>query len=199
MPDTKLQYTRAWTNVEDFPHLGFTRSWENPADFPTYEPDEMVVRRDMQSLHDEVRDYINGELIPAVVTSNSTEADRAQAEADRAAAEAERAAQERLRQAAEERRVSETEGIVARAAEEANRAQAEADRATIPALEGVYNVILADRVTNDRYALIVEDGRLVLLGVAKTFKATNMNFIDTATGTAYELIVESGRVNLKEV
>ena len=199
MPDTKLQYTRAWTNVEDFPHLGFTRNWENPADFPTYEPDEMVVRRDMQSLHDEVRDYINGELIPAVVTSAATEADRAAAEEQRAVSEQQRQSQERNRQAAEERRVSETEGIVARAATEANRAQAEADRATVPAVEGVYNMILTDRVTGERYALIVENGRLALLGVAETLEATDMNLIDTATGTAYELTVESGRLTLKEV
>lgn len=192
MPDTKLQYTRAWTNVEDFPHLGFTRNWENPLDYPTYEPDEMVVRRDMQSLHDEVRDYINGELIPAVVTSNSTEADRA-------AAEGLRASQELLRQAAEEQRVSETEGIVARAAQEANRAQAEAERVTVPAASGVYNVILTDRVTKERYALLVENGRLAILGVTKTLNATDMTMIDTATGTAYELTVESGRLNLKEV
>lgn len=192
MPNTKLQYTRAWTNVEDFPHLGFTRNWENPLDYPTYEPDETVVRRDMQSLHDEVRDYINEELIPAVVTSNSTEADRAAAEAARAAAES-------ARQTAEEQRVSETEGIVARAAQEANRAQAEAERVTVPAASGICNVILSDRVTGERYVLLVENGRLTILGVSKTLNATDMTLIDTANGTAYGLTVESGRLNLKEV
>lgn len=185
MADTKLEYTRAWTRVEDFPHLGFSRNWENPSDYPTYEPNETIVRRDMQSLHDEVRDYINNELIPAVVTSNSTEADRAAAEAERAAAE--------------EKRVSETEGIVARAEAEANRAQAEADRATIPAVRGVYNVILADRVTGERYALIVEEGTLALLGVSETFEATEMHLIDSATGTAYALVVEHGTLILEEV
>lgn len=185
MPDTKLQYTRAWTNVEDFPHLGFTRNWENPLDYPTYESDETIVRRDMQSLHDEVRDYINGELIPAVVTSNSTEADRAAAEA--------------ARQAAEARRVSETEGIVARAAAEANRAQAEAERMTVPVAVGVYNVILTDRVTRERYALIVENGRLTLLGVSGTLMATDMNLIDSVTGTAYTLTLERGKLYLEEV
>lgn len=122
MPDTKLQYTRAWTNVEDFPHLGFTRSWENSKDYPTYEPNERVVRADMQSLHNEVRDYINDKLIPAVVTSNSTEADRAAAEQQRQTAE-------QLRQAAEQQRVSETEGIVAQAAKKADDAKYWADQA----------------------------------------------------------------------
>lgn len=82
---------------------------------------------------------------------------------------------------------------------EANRAQAEADRSTVPAVAGVYNVILTDTVTGERYALIVENGHLAILGVSETLEATDMNFIDTATGTAYELIVESGRLNLKEV
>lgn len=81
----------------------------------------------------------------------------------------------------------------------ANRAAAEAERVTVPAAVGVYNVILTDRVTNERYALIVENGRLAILGVSETLEATDMNFIDTATGTAYELTVESGRLNLKEV
>ena len=87
----------------------------------------------------------------------------------------------------------------AEAEESANRAAAEAERVTVPAVSGVYNMILTDRATNERYALIVENGHLVILGVSDTLEATDMNFIDTATGTAYELTVESGRLNLKEV
>lgn len=185
MPDTSLQYTRAWTRVEDFPHLGFTRNWENPLDYPTYESDETVVRRDMQSLHDEVRDYINNELIPAVVASNSTEADRAAAEMQRAAAEMQR--------------VSETEGIVARAERAANRAQAEADRATVPAVKGVYNVVLNDRITGEKYALIVENGCLMLLGVSDALAAAEVHLIESVTGTAWTLTVENGVLILKEV
>ena len=55
----KFEYTREWTDAEAFPHLGFTKSWENPEDYPTIELDEMQVRKDMQSLHDEVKNYIN--------------------------------------------------------------------------------------------------------------------------------------------
>jgi len=94
---------------------------------------------------------------------------------------------------------SEAKNSEAIAVDAANRAQAEANRATIPAVSGVYNVILTDSVTGGRYALIVENGRLSLLGVSDTLDATNMNLIDSATGTAYELTVESGRLNLKEV
>lgn len=95
---------------------------------------------------------------------------------------------------AESAAVSETAAIDA-----ANRAQAEADRATVPAVAGVYNVILTDRVTAERYALIVEDGRLVLLGVSETLEATEVNLIDNATGTAYAVAVEDGRIILEEV
>ncbi|MBR2132912.1 MAG: hypothetical protein IJ955_10350 [Oscillospiraceae bacterium] len=85
------------------------------------------------------------------------------------------------------------------AEESANRAQAEAERVTVPAAAGVYNVILTDRVTAERYALIVENGRLAILGVSETLEATDMNLIDSATGTAYAVVVESGRLALKEV
>ena len=52
----KFKYTREWTDAEAFPLLGFTKSWENPEDYPTIELDETQVRKDMQSLHDEVKD-----------------------------------------------------------------------------------------------------------------------------------------------
>ena len=130
MPDTNLEYTKTWLSEEDFPHLGFSRNWENPSDYPTYEPDESVVRADMQSLHDETKDYINNELIPAVVESNANEAARnaneqarAEADAAREAAEAgraenelERIAAEELRVLAEQARVDEAAGVVAQAA-----------------------------------------------------------------------------------
>lgn len=85
------------------------------------------------------------------------------------------------------------------AEESANRAQAEAERVTVPAAVGVYNVVLTDRVTAERYALIVENGRLSLLGVSETLEATDMNLIDSATGTAYAVVVESGKLILEEV
>lgn len=81
----------------------------------------------------------------------------------------------------------------------ADRAQGYAQQASVPPVEGVYNIILTDAVTSNRYALIVDNGTLKLLGVANTLDATNINLIDTSTGTAYELIVESGTLKLEEV
>ena len=46
--------------------LKFTKDWTNPADFPTVETDEVQVRQDLQQLHSEVRDYLNGTLLPAI-------------------------------------------------------------------------------------------------------------------------------------
>lgn len=49
--------------ISDF---SYTKSWRSSADFPTVENDETQVREDMQCLFDEVRDFINLRLIPAV-------------------------------------------------------------------------------------------------------------------------------------
>lgn len=62
-----------------------------------------------------IQKYINEKLVPEVLTADATETARAQAEEARAAAEA--------------LRVSETEGVVARATEEADRAERHADAA----------------------------------------------------------------------
>jgi hypothetical protein len=81
----------------------------------------------------------------------------------------------------------------------AARAQAEAERATVPAVEGVYNVVLVDRVTGDKWALIVENGAIVLLGVDYSTSTAEPVMIDATTGAAYEMIVESGVLKLMEV
>ena len=49
--------------------LAFTKNWTNPADFPTYQGDETKVRADMQELHDQVRDYLNHDLLPKLDTT----------------------------------------------------------------------------------------------------------------------------------
>lgn len=120
-------------------------------------------------------------------------ADRAEAVVNGILPEAQQAAMQAVDSASE---AKDSELI---AVDAANRAQAEANRASVPAVAGVYNVILTDSVTNARYALIVENGRLAILGVADTFEATDMKFIDCATGAAFELTVESGRLTLEEV
>lgn len=81
----------------------------------------------------------------------------------------------------------------------ANQAQGYAQEAAGPAVEGVYNIILTDTVTQERYALIVENGTLKLLGVSNTLNATNLTLVDSSTGTAYSLIVEDGTLKLEEV
>ena len=122
----KLEYTRNWTNEADFPHLSFTKNWENPEDYPTYEPDEVQVRKDMQSLHDEVKDYINDKLIPEILASDATEATRTENENQRIANEEERSSAEAQRVEAENARADQE---AARAAAEEQRASAETQRA----------------------------------------------------------------------
>lgn len=144
----KLEYTRNWTNEADFPHLSFTKNWENPEDYPTYEPDEVQVRKDMQSLHDEVKDYINDKLIPEILASDATEAtytanenqridneeERSRAEAQRVSAENTRADRETARVSAEEERSSaetqRADAEAARVAAEKKRVTAEEERKT---------------------------------------------------------------------
>ena len=46
--------------------LAFSKVWTNPADFPTYEGSEAKVREDMQCLYDEIKQFLNGSLIPAL-------------------------------------------------------------------------------------------------------------------------------------
>lgn len=48
--------------VLPIPKFNFTKSWRNAVDFPTIEESEERVRDDLQILHDEVRDFINGPL-----------------------------------------------------------------------------------------------------------------------------------------
>jgi hypothetical protein len=106
-----FDYTRSWLSEADFPLLGFTRNWENPSDYPTVEPDEGQVRRDMQSLHDEVKDYLNTVLIPKVIAEDATlDAWQAQ-ETAHAEAEQGRVIAEQARAEAEQGRVESMEQI----------------------------------------------------------------------------------------
>ena len=99
------------------------------------------------------------------------------------AAESERAAEE-ARTAAEKAR---------------GEAQSYAEQAAVPAAPGVYNVILTDRITAERYALIVESGRLKLLGVSNSLDAADLTLIDSSTGVSYSVVIERGKLILEEV
>lgn len=48
--------------------LKYTKDWTNPADFPTVETSEDRVRADMQLLYDEIKSFLNEDLIPALET-----------------------------------------------------------------------------------------------------------------------------------
>lgn len=80
----------------------------------------------------------------------------------------------------------------------AAQAMAEVDRAKVPAVQGVYNVVLQDRTTGERYALMVDHGGLKLLGVDGDLDAVEPALIDRETGTAHTLVVEGGTLKLEE-
>lgn len=61
--DENVKVEENTASVEKFE---FTRNWNNPTDFPTYEPDEAKVRADMQALYDELKNYLNEKMAPAV-------------------------------------------------------------------------------------------------------------------------------------
>lgn len=143
----------------------------------------------------------------------AAESARAAAENARAAAETERVSNEQARDEAErQRRVNEAarqdleSGYVAQAANSASQAEkwadvaaAQADRATVPPVEGVYNLVVSDRVTGEKYALVVLNGRLALLGVSANADTAHLQLVDNDTGLVYALSVESGRIILEEV
>lgn len=81
----------------------------------------------------------------------------------------------------------------------AEDAQSYAEGASVPAVAGVYNVVIQDRKTGKRYALLVEYGTLTLLEVYADLEATEPVSIDTATGTAYYIAVEDGVIVLDPV
>lgn len=171
---TEFNYTREWTDAGAFPLLGFTKNWENPEDYPTYEPDEMQVRKDMQSLHDEVKDFLNNELIPRVVAEDATveawtyaeeqrvlaetgrvEAETARVEAEdaRAEAEAERISAEEARALAERQRVDSTNGIVAQATAQAEKAE----EAVVDARAAAASASLSDTHARDAASVAVNE------------------------------------------
>lgn len=128
--------------------------------------------------------------------SAETAADRAEAARDSIVLD-----EEKMAQAA-----SSAEESAEKAADsEANAKQSEilaqsyAEQASVPAVAGVYNVILTDRVTGEKYALLAESGRLVLLGVSGTLEATELTLVDANTGVAYAVVVDEGRLSTEEV
>lgn len=118
--------------------------------------------------------------------TSKTAAETAQGKAEAAQSETEAARDNAAQSAAD-------------AAAQANRAQAEADRATVPAVAGIYNIIIPDRTTGEKYAVLFEGGKLYLLGVAATMQATDFVLVDSASGKNYRLGVENKLLIVEEV
>ena len=62
-------YPRIKTDPAQYKKAAFSKTWESAEDFPTVELSEEQVRADMQALHDEMKEYVNGVLIKDVAES----------------------------------------------------------------------------------------------------------------------------------
>lgn len=49
----------------------FSKTWRDKSAFPTYQTSEAQVREDLQCLHDEMADYVNNTLVPAINAGSS--------------------------------------------------------------------------------------------------------------------------------
>lgn len=130
-----------------------------------------------------------------IVARSTVQADKAEEQASKAEANATKS-EKGATTATEQANRSEREAD--KAVQAANRAEAEAERVTVPAAVGVYNTILTDRATGERYALIAEHGSLRLLGVSQDLDATDMRLVDSETGTHYMLVVSNGILAMEE-
>ena len=165
----ELEYSKDWTNPEDFPSLTFTKDWESQDDFPTIETDETQVRADMQYLYNEIRDYVNGPFRAYVVATGAAEDNRQGQEEQREANEAARVEAETARVSAETGR---EEAEDARAAAETQRQDNEATRATAEtAREGAETV----RQTNEETRKSNEAARVTAEGNRATAEGTRAN------------------------
>ena len=68
-------YPRIKTDPAQYKKAAFSKTWESAEDFPTVELSEERVRADMQALHDEMKEYVNGVLIKDVAESFDAVAD----------------------------------------------------------------------------------------------------------------------------
>ena len=58
---------------------------------------------------------------------------------------------------------------------------------------------MVDRITLQKYALLVEGKRLKILGVSDEFTETEMTLIDVQTGLSYNVVVDNGEIGIEEV
>lgn len=81
---------------------------------------------------------------------------------------------------------------LAKVKQTANTALEKANEALLS--PGLRTVILADQETGEKYALVMENGRLKVLGVSTTLDAAETTLIDCITGQSYTLAIEGGRI-----
>ena len=151
------------------------------------------------------RSVVSSYVEPAIEAANKAELAKEQTAKD--AEDAKNAAQNAVKSATESKEsellAKESEDSAKTSEGESKRwaglSQSYAEQASVPAVQGVYNVILTDRATGEKYALIVENGRPYILGVSDSFEATEMVFVDIATGASIQLGVENGRLFTEEV
>lgn len=194
MSTEKLTYSRVWTDAEAFPRLGFTKNWENPEDYPTIETDEAKVREDMQSLHDETKDYINETLIPAILAEDATEEariaaensraenelSRVQAEQTRVSHENARIQAEAAREAAEKQRQSAISGQVASTTQSASSAAQSATAAAASKVEAAKLVAQAQQAVENAATVeigTVAEGDTMSVTNVGTKRAAKLNFV----------------------
>lgn len=194
MSTEKLTYSREWTDAEAFPRLGFTKNWENPADYPTIETDEAKVRQDMQSLHDETKNYINETLIPAILAEDAVEEariaaesareenerSRVQAEQTRVANENARIQAEAARAAAEKQRQSAISGQVASTAQSASSAAQSATAAAASKAKAEKLVAQAQQAVENAATVeigTVAEGDTMSVTNVGTKRAAKLNFV----------------------
>ena len=103
--------------------------------------------------NEDIVEYINNTLVPAVLAQDSTEEARQQAEGERVANEIERVSNENARISAEQQRVS---AETARASAETRRASAEGDRADAETTRADNE---STRVSNEQTRVTAETGR----------------------------------------
>ena len=137
--------------------------------------------------------------VAAEAQRQRSEQARIQAESARVQGEASRMEEIKRFRGLAETAATEAAGFAEAANRAAGIAEAEAERAAVPAVKGVYNVVLQDRATGERYALIVKQKRLYLLGVNPTVEATTIQLIDSSTGAAFDLVVDNHALILEEV
>lgn len=150
-------------------------------------------------------DAIKGDVVEAAESAAAASKSEANAKASESAAKSSEIEAKKSQQAAAD---SAAGALASRnaaadsaqaASKEADRAQAEAERATVPTAEGVYNLILEDRATGEKYAIIVENALLSLLSIQTEVDPRDINVVDQTTGKVYRLRVESGAMYYEEV